>query len=402
MKSIATTDLEWARRSLCFSQANARSLPAIMRSAQKAAVGLERVRGNRMLRACERRFQTLIQNSGDGIALVGPEGHMNVVLNGFSWRVLGCHEAELAGLRAFERLHPEDAPVVAQELRKLAQKPGAMEQGQVRFRHKDGSWRWLECTAQNWLAEASVRAIVINCRDITEHKRAEEQLLACGQQLRSLAAELSIAEQRERRRLAELLHDDIMQSLALCRIKICGLGQGLESVVQASAAEEIAELIQGTIQHTRSLAYQLSPPVLHELGLEAALGWLAEHISKHYGLPCRLEDDGRPKVLEEDVRVLLFTSTRELVINAVKHAEASHLNIRTQRQGNSICIVVEDDGLGFNPTQRGSPPTKLAGFGLFHIRERLGYLRGHCEVTSQPGRGTQVKLIAPLKSSSRQ
>ena len=233
--------------------------------------------------------------------------------------------------------------------------------------------------------------------DITERKRADEQLRVHERQLRSLASELAVAEQRERRRVAGLLHDDVIQSLALCRIKLGGLQQRVPTPDLAAAVEAIRKVIEGIIQQARTLTLQLSPPILHELGLEAALDWLAEQIQTERGLACRFSHDGQPKPLAEDVKVLLFTGVRELLHNVIKHAQASQASVSVRAEGERILVTVEDDGVGFDTSRRAMPAGKTAGFGLFNLHERFSYVGGHCEVQSEPGHGTRVMLVAPLK-----
>lgn len=231
--------------------------------------------------------------------------------------------------------------------------------------------------------------------DVTERKRAEEKIYAYQEQLRSLASELSLIEERERRRIATGLHDHIGQSLAIAKLKLASLRELISSIDFVGSLDEIHELIDQAIQYTRSLTFELSPPILYELGFEAALEWLAEQIQEQHRILVNFEDDKKPKPLVNDVRVLLFQAVRELLINVVKHAQARKAKISVRRENNNIKIIVEDDGVGFFP-----PEDKLLGktrrFGLFSIRERLKYLGGLMEIESKPGQGTRVTLVAPL------
>jgi signal transduction histidine kinase len=143
------------------------------------------------------------------------------------------------------------------------------------------------------------------------------------------------------------------------------------------------------------LTFELSPPILYELGLEVALEWLAEQIQEKHGILANFEDDKEPKPLVNDVRVLLFQAVRELLINIVKHAQAHKVKISVRRENNNIKIIIEDDGVGFS-TSEGRELGKTTGFGLFSIRERLKIYGGHLEVHSEPGKGTRVTLVAPL------
>ena len=236
-------------------------------------------------------------------------------------------------------------------------------------------------------------------RDITEQKQAQVQLLNYQEQLRSLASELSLAEERERRRIATDLHDRVGQALAVSRVKLGALKESTSAVGMGERIDEIRHLLEQAIQETRSLIFKISSPILYELGLEAAIEWLAEQMEKQHSMPTRYRDDGQPKPLDDDIRVLLFQATSELSVNIVKHAHATRAEIVTQRNGGRIQVVVEDNGIGFDPSEISSRWGKSRGFGLFSIRERLKYVDGFLDVQSRPGSGARITLNAPLKDS---
>jgi PAS domain S-box-containing protein len=240
------------------------------------------------------------------------------------------------------------------------------------------------------------KGAVIISQDITERKWAEERILTYQGQLRSLMTELSLIEERERRHIATELHDNISQTLAITKIKL-GMAQGLTSSTDwVGSLNEIGELIDQAIQYTRSLTFELSPPILYELGLEAGIEWLTEQIQEKHGIQIGFEDDQQPKPMSEEIRLTLFKTTRELLINIVKHAQASKAKVSIWREDISIRIRVEDDGVGFS-TSEGKQLRKTTGFGLFNIRERVKYLGGDMVIESEPGRGSRVTLSAPLE-----
>ena len=170
---------------------------------------------------------------------------------------------------------------------------------------------------------------------------------------------------------------------------------------RAKPLEEIRRLIEESIRCTRSLIYELSPPILYDLGFEAAMEWLAEHMEQQYGLVVIVEDDDRPKDLDHQVRGLLFRAVHELLINVLKHAQASHTKVCMRRDGDYLRVAVEDNGLGFAPDKLRAASGKIERFGLFSIRERLIYFGGHLEIDSKPGQGTSVILTIPLKSDQK-
>jgi signal transduction histidine kinase len=151
------------------------------------------------------------------------------------------------------------------------------------------------------------------------------------------------------------------------------------------------------IQDTRSLTFELSVPVLYELGFEAAVEWFAKHIRTQHGLQVEFTPDTVPIPVDDELKVLLFRSVRELMINIVKHAQARHawVNIIRRNDGR-VCIEVKDDGVGINGSQGAVSEDNGRGFGLFSIRERLHYLGGGVDVVSGQDAGTQVTLMLPL------
>ena len=150
------------------------------------------------------------------------------------------------------------------------------------------------------------------------------------------------------------------------------------------------------IADLRSLTFELSPPVLYELGLEPALQYLAEQMEREHGVPVQYRDDGLEKPLRDDLRVTLYRSVRELLVNAVKHARASQLKVSVSRLGDRIRILVEDDGVGFDSGILEVRSPAGGGFGLFSIRERLSCVEGRMEIDSRAGSGARITLTVPL------
>ena len=172
------------------------------------------------------------------------------------------------------------------------------------------------------------------------------------------------------------------------------LHASVSSAEIAGPLEEACNNLDQIIQDTRTLTFDLSSPILYELGFEAAVSeWLEEQIGNKHGIKTQFEDDAQPKPLEDDIRVLLFRNVRELLINIVKHADAQNVKVSIGRIRRQICVCIQDDGVGFNPAEI----TSNAGFGIFSIRERLEQLGGYLEIESEPGRGSKFTMTAPLK-----
>lgn len=229
-------------------------------------------------------------------------------------------------------------------------------------------------------------------RSEEENRRARDEIEALRKrQVESLASELLLAEERERRQLALDLHDGLNQTITLALLKLGQIRARADEAVPGEI-QEIVELVDQANQSARSLTFQLSPPILYDLGFEPALQWLVEDIGRTYGLEISLEGPEDPSPLSERIRVLLFRAVRELLINVAKHAGASRTRVQLQRGEHAIRIAVEDDGQAFDPRMVGS-----RGLGLSTIRERLSHLGGEVIITSAVGKGTCVTLVAPLE-----
>ncbi len=214
------------------------------------------------------------------------------------------------------------------------------------------------------------------------------------EQLRVLASELEAAENRERQQIARDLHDDLSQTLAAARIRLSDLVRHERNEVRKTAGE-VDGLIDLANNSIRSLAAQLSPAVLYELGLSPALEWLGEEIERTFGLKVAFIDDERPKPLSQETRSILYRAVRELLINVAKHAQTDSARVECERRGDRICIRVSDAGIGYIQSEDTKKPSR--GVGLTNMRERLFLIGGTAKVHSTPGDGTEAQLSAPLE-----
>ncbi len=287
---------------------------------------------------------------------------------------------------------------------------------------KDGTEFPAEATITKFAVNGQMM-LTVRLRDITERARAEEDLRQSrhaleervkertaelssailtlerqSAQLRQLATELTLAEQRERRRLASLLHDEHQQLLAAANLRVSRLARTSDEHVQRACAQ-IAELLTQAIDSSRSLSRDLSPPILPGRGLVRSLEWLSQWMEEKHGLRVALRASGDPVPGTEGMATLLFQGVRELLFNIVKHAKVAEAQVEVGQADHRVQIVVSDAGVGFDAPsllRNGSPS---AGFGLFSVRHRLELLGGQLQVESTPGRGSRFTLSAPLRTA---
>lgn len=254
----------------------------------------------------------------------------------------------------------------------------------------------VKCGAQDYLVKGQTDSSLLgrSMRYAIERKKAERDIHSYQEQLRSLAAEVSLTEDRERRRIAHDLHDHIGQLLVLAKMKLSTFQSTFGEQV-AKPVEEINVLVDDAIRYTRSLTAELSPPVLYEIGLEAAILWQAEQLQMRHNIKVIVEVNKEPIQLADEMRGLLFRAVRELLHNVIKHARAHQIIIRLTGQVDHILIEIIDDGTGFDTKIIDRKNRQQHGFGIFSIQERLKYIGGSLLFESEVGKGTRVFLSAP-------
>lgn len=246
---------------------------------------------------------------------------------------------------------------------------------------------------------ASQAAISFENAKLYDHViQKERDLRIVSEKLRSLSSELLLTEERERRRIAVDLHDRIGHALANVRIQLGLLQEAGGDKSAEKILQTIHDQIDQSITDTQSLTFELSPPVLYDLGLEAAIEWLVYQMNEQHDIQIDFSDDHKPKPLGEDVRILIFQAARELLFNIVKHAQAHHAWVSIQAGPENLHVAIEDDGIGFEMTKAGHMTRKGGGFGLFSIQERMKYQGGVLDISSKPGHGTRITMTLPMKS----
>ncbi|MFW6146438.1 MAG: response regulator [Planctomycetota bacterium] len=322
-------------------------------------------------------------------------------------------------------VHPDDRARVRAEAQARQQHADEPDfSSEHRIVRPDGEVRWVLLRGRTLFdADGKPLKTVGFAMDITDRKRAEEDLRELNatleqrvaertaeleqraDQLSHLASELTLAEQRERRRLAQVLHDHLQQLLVATKFSLETASRRANPAVEQDLGETEA-LIDEAIGASRSLTVELSPPILHDAGLRPALEWLARWMAEKHGLHVDLEADPEAGTDREDVRVLLFQAVRELLFNIVKHTDVTRARVEVgvhhgpdDAKTKNLRVTVADDGHGFDPETALQDKTR-AGFGLFSIQERLALLGGTLAVDSRPSEGATFTLIAPMDGTA--
>ncbi|MDD2539917.1 MAG: CHASE4 domain-containing protein [Desulfuromonadaceae bacterium] len=255
---------------------------------------------------------------------------------------------------------------------------------------KDGQHNFVELTSKN-LPDGTIQCFM---HDVSAYKAMEQKLIEYHNKVNSMAIEVSLAEERERNRIASELHDQVGPNLLLGKLKIDQLQARFPDTDMEEDFEEINEFINKSIHDIRSLTFQLRPPILANAGLEAALRWLGQEFEQQHGIKVSVHHDDAPFVLEYGISVTLFQSVRELLLNVVKHASAKKVCITLDGNPGTLVIIVEDDGIGFSLPH--DHAVHSDSFGLFNMQQKIKYHGGHMHIDSVPGRGTRVFITMPF------
>lgn len=375
-----------------------RLVPAVNRELREAEMRRERRRAETALRESEERYRRLVEFFPDAV-LVIRDGIITFA-NPAAAAIAGIPQERLVGRRVLDFVSPEYRDASARRMRQAADEAQPAPPAEIRIRHADGSLVDVESVIVP-LSYDDGPALQVVFRDITARKAGERRIQEYQAQLKSLASEVTLSEERERHRVARVLHDSVAQVLAISKIKLSEAAPLAASDELARKLGEVMELLRQSIQSTRTLIFDLSSPVLYELGLRAAMERLAEETQEVYGLTVGFSDDGAPKPLSQDALALVYKCVRELVANVVVHSGAHNVAISSRRDDDTLNIAVEDDGSGFDVAEMWKHVQKDGGLGLFGIRERLNYFGGVLDVSSEPGKGTVASLKMPLETESQ-
>ena len=368
----------------------------------------------------EKRYRTLFNTIDVGFCII--EMILDLENRPVDYRFLEVNAAfeEQTGLQAAEgKLVRELAPALEEHWFEIYGKIALTGEPAHFVNEARALNRWYDVYAYRVGAPES-RQVAVLFNDISAYKQAEEALLQSraelelrvqertkelsqavttlhesSEQLRRMAAELTLTEQRERRQLAQVLHDGLQQILVGAKYRLASVPRS-QNVLKAT--DQVRELIDDAIETSRSLTAELSPPILLQGDLSLALEWLVRWMHDKYELSVNLTAHKDIEPLTEGVLLLLFQAARELLFNVVKHAGVKAARVEVNQLDGHILMTVADEGFGFDPNQLRAKGGHSGGFGLFGINERLSYMGGRMEIDSSPGRGSQFKLVLPHAS----
>ena len=348
------------------------------------------------LRENEQRYRTLFSKAMDGILLLDSKGNLVDANDSFA-RMHGYAIDELLKMNIRALDTPETLALVPERIGRIL--AGETIGFEVEHYHRDGHIVPLDVATSAIDIDGRLYVLAFH-RDITERKRAEQEIKRSQQELRGLSKAANEALEAERRRTARELHDELGQSLTALKMDLESLRSALPpgQPELGERAQAMHALLDGTIAATRRIAADLRPLMLDDLGLAAALDWLTHNFSNHTGIATDLVIDDSVAQVPEPIASALYRITQESLTNVAKYAQATTAEIRLERDGDWVQLLVRDNGRGIEAADQ----DKRGTFGLLGIRERVSLLGGDVAIKGERGQGSEVRARIPLAAADAQ
>jgi PAS domain S-box-containing protein len=347
------------------------------------------------LRKSEERWRAVFENSAAGIGLSDLASGRILSTNVALQKMLGYSEEELLALSFLDITYEGDREANRRLLTELREGKRSSFKMQKRYRCKDHSLIWASVHVSILPGTESIpRLCMAIVENVTERKRAQEELQHSFEQLRALTARLQVIREEERKSVAREIHDELGQALTAIKIDLASLMRELpaDQQQQWKRPDSILELVDQTIQSVRRISAELRPGILDDLGLVAAVEWATEEFEARTGTRCRLDLPGNDIEIDQESATAMFRIFQETLTNVARHANASEVGVRLAKENGDLTLEVHDNGIGIGAKQLSDGRS----FGILGMRERAALLGGKLTIIAAPEKGTTVRVRIPV------
>jgi PAS domain S-box-containing protein len=381
-----------SRRELIARLSEAEESLRAIRSGEVDAIVVNGQGGEKVftLQGADHTYRVFVERMNEGAAVLSSD-HTVLHCNGrFAW-FLGAGLQSVIGSSMLDLVWPEDHPKLDALLRRAAQRNC---RGEIRLKSRKGTPLSVQLSL-NPLRLDSTGAVCLIASDLSEMKRAEQDLRASSEQLRNLAAHLLSVREEERARISREVHDELGQSLTAVKLDLAWLAGRLprRNGPMLKRIRSTRQLADGIIQSIRRISTELRPAVL-DLGLAEAVEWQVQEFQARSGIQCKLRLLTR-EVVASNASTAMFRIFQEILTNVARHAKATRAEVVLQKQRDRLVLLIRDNGRGFDQAD----PSLSKSLGLLGMRERAAILGGRVNISSAPGKGTTVTAWIPLASS---
>ncbi len=380
-----------SRRELVARLSEAEETLRAVRSGEVDAIVVNGQGGEKVftLQGADHTYRVFVERMNEGAAVLSSD-HTVLHCNGRFARFLGVRLQSVIGSSMLDLVWPDDHPKLDALLRRAAQRNC---RGEIRLQSRKGVPLSVQLSL-NPLRLDSTRAVCLIASDLSEMKRAEQELRASSEQLRNLAAHLLSVREEERARISREVHDELGQSLTAVKMDLAWLAGRLPQTdgLMRKRIRSTGQLADSIIQSIRRISTELRPAVL-DLGLAAAVEWQVQEFQARSGIQCKVRLLTQ-EVFSPEVSTALFRILQETLTNVARHAKATRVEVVTQKQRDRLVLLIHDNGRGFDQAD----PSLSKSLGLLGMRERAAILGGQVNISSAPGKGTTVTASIPLPS----
>jgi PAS domain S-box-containing protein len=344
----------------------------------------------------ETRFRALAEQLSEGVSLINAEGTI-LYFSPSALKILGYRSSNHVGRSWFEMHHPEDAGRLKSLFSSMIRDPGSYFPAETRILHRDGAWRWVHAVHTNLLMEPSVQAIVVTYHDITQVRRSEETLEEYAARLEDLSRRLVQAQEMERRRVAQELHDETGQILTGLKLTLDVASKQIGESEAKSTLSRATVMLETLQKHMRTLSLNLRPTALDDLGLLPAILLLCDQYTAQTSVRVKVIHSGiSGKRFAAEIETTAYRIVQESLTNVARHASVPEATIRLWTDEEILGIQVEDCGQGFNIESAKSVDRSS---GITGMRERVSLVGGEFTIESTQGVGTRLTAELPFRRS---
>ncbi|WP_405604039.1 PAS domain-containing protein [Polaribacter sp. Asnod1-A03] len=341
-------------------------------------------------------YRLVTENSTDIICLLGRDTTLKYVSPSANI-LLGYNIDDYLGKQVFDIIHNDDTKLLKESINQRKLKNNYDGSFTVRVRHKKGHFIWMEALSSPVYTNNQISYFVISARNVTNMMLAKQEIQEYQSSLQKLTTEITLIEENQKREIATNIHDHLSQSLVISKMKINSLKKNPALKIIDKDLQFIDTHISDALTNSRKITYDLSPPVLYQLGIIEALNWLLNDVEAKHKIKCVFNDNVEDVTLDDTKSILLFRSIQEVLNNAIKYAKASLITLNLNKDKFGLKIIILDDGVGFDTTLLKKHNNHTgSGFGLFTVQERIKNINGEFVITSIINKGTTVNIFIPL------
>ena len=348
------------------------------------------------IRKAEELYRILTDNSNDLICMHEIDSTFKYISPSIK-SLLGYDATEFIGKFGFDLIHKEDVAYFKKSIEERVLRKTGKNTFFCRVIHKNGHFLWFEFSTSVVYMSNKINYILTSSRDVTVSITAKKEIEEYQASLQKLTTEITLIEEKQKKEIASNIHDHLSQSLVISKMRINELKRNPLDKVISDGLQFIETHISEALENSRKITYELSPPVLYQLGIVEALNWLLEDVERNHKIAYSFNSNVNNVRLSDVASILLYRSIQEIIKNTIKYANASLITLNFDEISGGIQILIADDGVGFDTSiLKNIHSHRGKGFGLFTVQERIINIKGKFTIESELNSGTSVKIFIPL------